>query len=140
MSVVYERAQLSVVRERAASLVERYHAMRDAMSPVKIRWDKYAEAEDRDLLRVYIARHDTDIIAVSMHLVTHGLHYGETMMASCDTFIATDADVSVALIEFSDGELRREGVEISTRSGLAAPLPDTYEPIDRIMGKRLGEL
>jgi len=110
--------------------------------------DQYNLVEEAGVLRCYTARMQSALAGYAIFFVKHNMHYRKSLQAVQDVlFVQTThrhGRIGLALIRYSEEQLRAEGVQVvyhhlkeSTPQTIALFHKLGYEPIDRIVGKRL---
>jgi len=108
----------------------------------------YEQAEDRGLLRCYVARLNGELVGYAIFFVKRNMHYRDSLQAVQDVLFVTKPHrhgrVGLKLIQYSEDQLKTEGVQVCYHH-VKVSTPDTvalfhklgYEDIDLIVGKRL---
>ena len=75
-------------------------------------WDKYKQAYDNGMLRVYIAKAGDLIVGYSVYFVSKHLHYRESLQATCDMIFIrpTRRGFGKKFIAWIDEQLKNDGV------------------------------
>lgn len=117
--------------------------------PLSPEWATYEFAARQGILRVFTVRIDDKLVGYTVFIVRPNIHYSSCVQATEDLlFVAPEyrkGRLGMQLIQYSDAELAKEGVQVVTRHVKAQPGLDFgpllerigYEPIDRIFGRRL---
>ena len=83
---------------------------------LKPAFDRYDDLEERGALRVFTAREDGRVVGYSIYIITHNLHYSDSLQALQDVlFLIERARAGLTgfkFIKWCDGELAADGVQV----------------------------
>lgn len=117
--------------------------------PLDIDFNRYLQADDADILRIYTARVDGELVGYAIYFLLFGTHFKSTRSAFEDGFYVMperrDSGLWLQLLMYAERELTTDGAKLISQhqkvqfpqfaTGLAAL---GYEHIDNVWGKRLG--
>ena len=146
-----------LARERAQDVMAEMRPLLEAHGaevgpfdlPLDIDFDRYVQADEADILRIYTARVNDVLVGYAIYFLLFGTHFKSVRSAFEDGFYITPAarasGLWMQLLIFAERALKADGAKLISQHqkvqypqfaiGLAAL---GYEHIDNVWGKRLG--
>ena len=116
----FQKESLHQIWEEAQELTRAHQAEVGVLGVEDFELDKdrYLQMEDLNVLRAYTAREGGELVGYAVFFITPHHHYARSLWATqdCIYFKPEHRGVNAyEFIEFTDEELRREGVEVVGR-------------------------
>jgi GNAT superfamily N-acetyltransferase len=117
--ITVQEEKFSDVYEEAKPLLEEHWGEIATYSDIKldVDFDAYKLAEEAGFLRVFTVRSGTELVGYLAAFIRSHVHYKQSLQSFVDVVFLKpeyrNAGVGKTLIEFTDKELREEGVQVN---------------------------